>query len=339
MSPQKLDLIAKPNEHAFAPFVRILGKGKTGSRSLTRDEARSAMRMILQGQVKEVQLGAFLMLLRVKEESADELSGFVEAAREVIAAPTGIFVDLDWSSYAGKRKHLPWFLLAALTLADNGLRIFMHGTSGHTKGRMYTENVLRALGIEPATTWPEVSMALDQTRFAFMPLGNLCPPLQTMIDLRNDLGLRSPVHTLVRLLNPLRAPHSLQSIFHPAYALHHQRAAANLDQPHASVFKGEGGEIERKPEAMCKVYSVHDGVLSEEAWPKLIEGRQEQPENLDIEHLRAVWRGNANDEYGELAIIGTLAIALHLLGKATADEDATRLAKDYWENRDHDRLT
>ena len=338
MSPQKLDLIAKPNEHAFAPFVRILGKGKTGSRSLTRDEAATAMRMILNGDVKEIQLGAFLMLLRVKEESAEELAGFVDAARADIAAPTDIGVDLDWSSYAGKRKHLPWFLLSALALADSGLRVFMHGASGHTKGRIYTENVLQALGIEPAETWPDVGAALERSNFAFMPLRNLCPPLQAMIDLRNELGLRSPVHTLVRLLNPLLAPCSLQSIFHPAYALHHQRAAALLGQPHSAVFKGEGGEIERKPEALCKVYSVHAGALGEESWPKLIDGRQEQPDDLDIEHLRNVWRGTATDEYGELAIIGTLAIALHLLGRATNCGEAMEHAKNRWKNRNRDRL-
>ncbi len=348
MSPQRLDhaapgliahsLIAKANEHAFAPYVRILGKGKTGSRSLTRDEARTAMQMILRGQVKDVQLGAFLMLLRVKEESADELAGFVEAARDVIAAPTDISVDLDWSSYAGKRKHLPWFLLSALALADNGLRVFMHGASGHTQGRIYTENVLNALGVDSSSTWSEVGADLDRTNFAFMPLLDLCPPLQAMIDLRNDLGLRSPVHTLVRLLNPLQAKYSLQSIFHPAYALHHQQAAANLHQPHSSVFKGEGGEIERKPEALCKVLSVHDGVLSEETWPKLIDGRQEQPEILDVEYLRNVWRGGANDAYGELAIIGTLAIALRLVNRAESPEAALELAKDYWKDRNPERL-
>ena len=338
MSPQHLDLIAKPNEHAFAPFVRILGKGKTGSRSLTRDEACTAMRMILQGEVKDVQLGAFLMLLRVKEESADELTGFVEAARDVIAAPANISVDIDWSSYAGKRKHLPWFLLSALALADNGLRVFMHGASGHTKGRVYTENVLNALGIQSSSTWSDVSIGLDQTNFAFMPLRNLCTPLQSMIDLRNDLGLRSPVHTLVRLLNPLRAPYSLQSIFHPAYAQHHQQAAANLGQLHSSVFKGEGGEIERKPEAVCKVYSVHEGVLSEEAWPKLVDGRQEQPENFDVEHLRNVWRGNANDEYGELAVVGTIAIALRLLGRVENFDEALQFAKKWWVDRNPERL-
>lgn len=332
-----LDLIAKPNEHPFAPFVRILGKGKTGSRSLSREEARTAMGMILRGEVKDVQLGAFLMLLRVKEESADELAGFVEAARDSITAPA-LAVDLDWSSYAGKRRQLPWFLLSALILADSGLRVFMHGAGGHTQGRLYTESALRALGIEPATGWSEVEQALNTRQFAFMPLEHLCPPLQAMIDLRNDFGLRSPVHTLVRLLNPLRAAHSIQSIFHPPYALRHQQAAADLGQAHAAVFKGEGGEVERKPEAVCSVYSVHDGVLGEESWPRLVEGRQEQPEILDIEHLRRVWRGTAGDAYGELAVTSTLAIALRLLGKAENPEQAMALAGVCWERRDRGRL-
>ncbi len=332
------DLIAKPNEHRFAPYVRILGKGKTGSRSLTREEARIAMEMILRGQVKDVQLGAFLMLLRVKEESADELTGFVEAARAQIDAPTALTADLDWSSYAGKRKHLPWFLLSALTLADHGVRVFMHGAGGHTKGRLYTESALNALGIASCENWQDVASALDKTQFAFMPLRHICPPLQAMIDLRNEFGLRSPVHTLVRLLNPLSAPHSMQSVFHPAYALNHQQAAVDLAQPHASVFKGEGGEIERKPEAQSKVYSVHDGVMSEETWPKMIEGRQEQDEQLDIELLRGIWRGITSDEYGELAIIGTLAIVLRLLQRADNPQAALVLAEEYWQQRDKSRL-
>jgi anthranilate phosphoribosyltransferase len=332
------ELIAKPNEHAFAPFVRILGKGKTGSRSLTRAEALVAMTMILQGQVKDVQLGAFLMLLRVKEESADELAGFVEAARESINAPDGIAVDLDWSSYAGKRRQLPWFLLAAMTLADQGLRIYLHGAGGHTSGRLYTEGALNALGIAPSQDWSEVERNLDQTNFAFMPLRYLCPPLQRMIDLRRDFGLRSPIHTLVRLLNPLGAHYSIQSIFHPPYALRHQKAAADLGQPHASVFKGEGGEVERKPEAVCTVYSVHNGELSEEVWPKLVDGRQEQPQQLEIDHLRNVWRGEARDDYGELAVIGTLAITLRLLGRAESPPQALALAGEYWQERKRERL-
>jgi anthranilate phosphoribosyltransferase len=336
MNPQ--NPIAPPAEHAFALFIRALGKGKTGSRALTRAEAEQALAMILRGEATQAQIGAFLMLLRVKEESADELAGFVGAARAYIQAPRDIAVALDWSSYAGKRRQLPWFLLSALTLADRGLRVFMHGSGGSTAGRLYTEAALRALGIEAAQNWHAVAQALDRDQFAFMPLRNLCPPLQALIDLRREFGLRSPVHSLVRLLNPLAATHSIQSIFHPPYALRHQRAAADLGQRHASVFKGEGGEVERKPEALCTVYSVHDGVCAEEVWPKLVEGRQEQPPQLDIEQLRRVWRGAARDDYGELAVTGTLAIALRLLGRADTPARALALAGEYWQQRRRERL-
>ena len=105
-------------EHPFAQYVRILGKGKSGSRSLTLEEARSAMTMLLNGEVEDVQLGAFLMLLRVKEESPEELAGFVHAVRDSLSLPW-LSVDLDWASYAGKRRQQAWYLLAALALAKS----------------------------------------------------------------------------------------------------------------------------------------------------------------------------------------------------------------------------
>ena len=52
-------------EHSFAEYIRILGKGKKGSRPLTQDEAYRSMKMIMAGEVLPVQLGAFLMLMRV----------------------------------------------------------------------------------------------------------------------------------------------------------------------------------------------------------------------------------------------------------------------------------
>ena len=54
-----------PVEHPFAEYIRILGRGKKGARSLTQDEAHRAMSMIMNDEVEPLQLGAFLMLLRV----------------------------------------------------------------------------------------------------------------------------------------------------------------------------------------------------------------------------------------------------------------------------------
>ncbi len=325
-------------EHPFAETIRILGKGKKGSRSLTQHEAYHAMLMILADQALPVQLGAFLMLMRVKEETPEELAGFVLAARESInLASHGVSVDLDWSSYAGKRRHLPWFLLSALLLAENGITVFMHGSSGHSAGRLYTQDMLGYLGLKPANSIEQAEQQLQQHRFSYLSLEQFCPKLHEIIELRPILGLRSPVHTLVRMLNPFNAAYSIQGIFHPGYRPVHQQASALIQQPHMAVLKGEGGETERNPDMDCLVQSVHDGVLSDENWPALFPRRHMKPEQLDPEQLALVWQGSVCDEFAEASIIGTAAIALKLLGQADSQAQAQQKATEYWQNRKKQR--
>lgn len=320
-------------EHPFAEFIKILGKGKKGARPLTQDEAYRAMQMILAEQVEPIQLGAFLMLMRVKEETAEELAGFVQAARESFVMPEKISVDLDWSSYAGKRRHLPWFILSVLLLAENGIKIFMHGAGGHTAGRVYTEQVLAALDIETAKEFTHVAEQLNERNFSYLPLHCFCPKLAEMIELRPLMGLRSPVHTLVRLLNPLRAQHSMQGIFHPSYRAVHQHAALLLGQENMTVIKGEGGETERNPDVECLAQSVFAGQLQDETWAALFSRRHLKEENLEPSQLQAVWQGQVEDEFATATIIGTAAIALKSLGKVQTQEQAHELATLYWQER------
>lgn len=324
-------------EHLFAEYIRILGKGKHGSRPLTQDEAYRAMRMIIADEVLPIQLGAFLMLMRVKEETPEELAGFVRAARESIAVGAGRnLADLDWSTYAGKRRHLPWYLLSALLLAENGVRVLMHGAKGPAAGRLYTEDMLGYLGLPAATSPEQARQQLQARSFSYLSLEHFCPKLHEIIELRPILGLRSPVHTLVRLLNPFNADYSIQGIFHPGYRPVHQLAAQLLNQPHAAVLKGEGGETERNPDMKCLVQSVHCGALSDEEWPPLFAQRHVKPETLEPEHLAEVWRGKRTDDYAEASVIGTAAVALKLLGKAGTQEDAQQLATDFWNHRAKD---
>ena len=327
-------------EHPFAAYVRILGRGKTLSRSLTIEEAETAMAMILRGEVRPEQLGAFLMLLRVKEETPEEIAGFVRGARATFDVPDPLpEVDLDWSSYAGKRRQLPWFLLAALTLAQDGLRIFMHGTEGHTPGRLYTRATLEALGLPIATSLADAARRIEAEGFAYLPLEGMSPRLYDMIQLRLVLGLRSPVHTLARMLNPFEAPYQLQGIFHPSYMAIHQGAAQLLGQPHMAVFRGEGGEIERRPNKPCEVLSVDDGALGAQDWPPMLASSQQpRDEVMDIGRLVGFWRGEVADDYASAAVTGTLAIALRTLGRAADPGAAQALAETLWAARDRERL-
>ena len=326
-------------EHPFAPYVRILARGRTISRALTQDEAREAMTMILAGEVEQVQLGAFLMLMRYKEETPEEVAGFVEACRAALEAPPQVAVDLDWSSYAGKRRQLPWFILSALLLAQSGVRIFMHGTEGHTPGRLYTRETLEVMGLPVASNLAEAAAHIAETNFGYVPLEGLSPVLREIIDLRPILGLRSPIHTIARMINPLGAPAMLQGVFHPSYTDTHQIGAQLLGQVHMSVFKGEGGEIERRPNKPLVVKSLHDGVASEAEWPPLLPAtRQPHDDDMDTSRLTAVWRGDVEDDYAVAAVTGTVALALATMGRAGNPAEAQAQAEAMWQARDRGRL-
>lgn len=316
----------------FAQYIRSLGRGKHGSRSLTQAEAGEAMRLILAGRVAPEQLGAFLMLLRVKEESAEELAGLVQAARAGLPAAAGTVATLDWPAYAGKRRHLPWFVLAALLLAGHGIPVLMHGAPAGNQ-RVHAAHALKTLGIAPCASLMHAQQALATTGFAYLPLAAYAPALQTLLDLRELLGLRSPVHTVVRLLNPSGAEHSLQGIFHPGYQTLHIEAASRLGDRHVAVLRGEGGEAERNPERPCQVAFLREGVVEWESWPLISPGHHAKPERLELSRLAGLWTGEITDPYGTAAVLGSAAIGLRLTGRAGNAEQAMQLAGRLWAAR------
>lgn len=328
--------------HPFAKFVAILGRGKTKQRHLTPEESREAMQMILRDQALPEQIGAFLMLLRLKEESPGEIAGFTLGARDTMQMPDDIpQVDIDWSTYAGKRIQLPWYTLSVLALVSAGHKVLMHGTEGHTPGRLYTREVLERLGFAPATSLDEAASQIRDRRFAYVPLEVLSPMLRHLIDLRPILGLRSPVHSFSRMLNPFGAPVMMQGIFHRGFMDIHAGAAQLLDQPRMAVFRGEGGEIERRPNKPTQVWMTHgqDKPLVE-TWPALTE-QPHQPANtdMDVGDLVKTWHGDLKQDYALASVIGTIAITLRTMGKASSIEQGEAMARDIWDARDKGFVT
>ncbi|WP_415884284.1 glycosyl transferase family protein [Neptuniibacter sp. QD34_54] len=320
-------------EHKFAPFVRILGKGKNGTRSLSREEAEAAMAMILDGEVTPEQLGAFLMLLRVKEEAPEELAGFADAVRSRYSVGREMQVDLDWSTYAGKKRRHTWYLLVALCLASHGYRVFMHGSKGHTPGRIYVEDMLSLFNLNPCQDWSETEAELDRVNFAYMSVDQFCPPLGEIIQLRPILGLRSPVHTLCRMLNPADAPASIDGVFHPAYGPMHQKTAQLLGVKRNVTMRGDGGEAEIRPDTECLLQWSDNGELTEYDWPRIVEKRFIKEVELPLQTLLDVWKGEGEHEYGYKAIISTMAVVLRLLGESAEMPELLEKAEQLWKSR------
>lgn len=315
----------------LAPYVRILGRGPGRSRSLTRDEAREAMSLMLTGAAAPEALGALLMLLRMKGEVAEEIAGFAEAAQATCG--TGCAADLDWPSYAaGRTRGLPWFLLSARLVAQAGHRVVLHGFNGADAA---VRAGLAPTGIPTAETAEAASRLMDRDGLVYRPVETMAPALFGLLSLRDIFGLRSCVNTVCRMLNPSRARASVQGVFHPSYRLLQADAAQLLGWDALCVIKGGGGEFERNPAKEIAGFGLRKGLRWEASAPALTaETRRMNDGERDPAALTALWCGARVDPFAEAIVTGTAALALQTLGVAAPQETAETL----WQQRDRRAL-
>ena len=317
----------------FKHFIRMIGRGQRAGRTLTMQEAEQAMSMVINGQATAEQKGAFLMLLRVREETAEELAGFSQAFRTF--TPDNISklaVDLDMGCYAGKRRHLPWFLLAVMLLAQSGKRVFLHGTHEPDSKRLYLKEVLPQIGFDVSQNPEQAQIALQKFGFAYMDLKHINPQLDDIIQLREQFGLRSCANTLARMLNPSNAAHSLQGIFHRKVDEKHQQTATLLKDQNVLCFRGEGGEVEFNPLRDVTLHLSRNTQQSSDEVTATCESFITKPQELDAKKMVDVWTGQADDIYANHAVVGTLSLMLVLVDKLDWTE-AYQQAQQMWRER------
>jgi anthranilate phosphoribosyltransferase len=315
----------------FSHYVAILGRGPGRSRALTRDEARDAFAQLLAGDVDPHQVGAFLMLLRYRGEDADEIAGLVEAAQATLPAMPRI--ALDWPSYgAGRTRGVPWFLLAARALGQAGVRVLMHGSNAFGTS-MSAADCLSMLGIDSVRDSDDVAEALDRIGFAYLPIERLAPEVSRLLALRRLFGLRSPVNTVARLLDPARAPAGISGVFHPRYIDVHIRVAEKLGRPRLLVLKGGGGEAERSPIKAGNAFLWDkDAGRSEIMFPPVHSAADQGGVDSPTDLLK-VWRGDIAPKRAMATIHTTIAVALVACGRSTDSQAALSDAERIWSER------
>ncbi len=119
--------------------------------------------------------------------------------------------------YAGKREAAgqPWHLLAAKILADNGHKVLMHGYHDRQSGRLHAEDYLDKFAITKAESAEDAKRVLETQNIVYLPLSAFAPQAETMIGWKNRYGLRTPINTVVRALNPGQATVGIRGSFHP----------------------------------------------------------------------------------------------------------------------------
>lgn len=320
---------------SLSQYIHAMGRGPSRGRSLTRAEAADAMRQILAGTAAPESVGALLMLMRYRGETAEEVAGLTDGARDQVAAWHNVPAAVDWPSYAaGRSRGLPWFLLSALLIAKAGRPVLLHGWNSHQGKASDVRTAVEALGIGIVNAPNQAKSALDADGIAYAPLQDMHPDLLRVLRLRDVLGLRSAVNTVCRMLNPSSATATVQGVFHPSYRALQQDAGHLLDQQNLMVIKGGGGEFERHPAKSCILFGLRDGEPFEiAAQPLLQEHRRLATEGADLGHLLSVWTGKASDPWAEAIVTSTSAIALMAADPALDLLKASEQADVLWQSR------
>lgn len=242
-------------------LIREIGRGAKGARDLSRSDAEGLFAAMLDGEIDELQLGALLIGLRIKGESAEELLGFkaaLDARTPQIFLPDGSPHLVVIPSYNGARRQPNLVPLLALMLAKSGVPVLIHGRYDFDT-RVDPAEMMAALGIVRAGTVTEAAQLLAEQRIAFIDLARLVPGLDRLLALRPRLGLRNSGHSLVKLLDPLRGRSvRLVAVTHPEY-LEKMHQFLLADGGRALLLRGTEGEAYANPRRRPQLETFVDG--------------------------------------------------------------------------------
>ena len=249
-----------------ARFIKEIGRGKDGARSMTRADACILYSAMLARRVSDLELGAILLSMRIKGESVDEIAGFLDAAEasfEPLDAPAdSAFAPVVIPTYNGARHMANLTPLLVLLLAREGVPVLMHGVL-EDPSRVTSAEILQLLGVPLAHSVVAAEAQLARGAPAFMPITALAPQMAALLALRQVLGVRNSTHTLVKIMQPFRQPAlRLSSYTHPEY-LSMLTAYFATAAPHARgdafLMRGTEGETVANVKRAQQIDWLHQG--------------------------------------------------------------------------------
>ena len=231
---------------------------------LSRNEARGTMAVIMAGEATDAQIAGFLVALRAKGETADEITGCAEAMREhvlrVRPARTDL-VDVVGTGGDGANTY-NISTAAALLAAAAGAAVAKHGNRA-VSSASGSADVLEALGFQLELPPERIERSIDELGFGFLFAQAHHPAMRHAAPVRRELATRTVFNVLGPLTNPAGARALVLGVYSPELGRTLADALVQLDATRAYVVHGSGGIDELSPCGPNLVFEVDDGRVTE----------------------------------------------------------------------------
>lgn len=228
---------------------------------LSLDDAAAVLSEIMAGNASEIQIAAFLVALRTKGETVEELAGLARTMR-ALAARVEVSSDdlLDTAGTGGGRRTFNVSTTAALIAAGARCTVAKHGNRSAT-GLSGSADVLEALGARIDLGPDAVARCIDEVGFGFMFAPAHHQATRYVMPVRRELAVRTIFNFLGPLTNPAGATRQLIGVSDPSYLETMAGALALLGTKHALLVSSEDGLDELSISAPTRVVEVIDGRL------------------------------------------------------------------------------
>lgn len=313
-------------------FKPIIAKVATGS-PLTREEAEKAFDQILSGEATLAQMGAFLMALRVRGETVEEISGAVAAMRAKMLRVKAPADALDIVGTGGDNSG-SWNVstLAAILAAATGLKIAKHGNRA-ASSKSGAADVLTALGVKVGIDPAGIERCIDQAGVGFMFAPAHHSSMRHVAPVRVELGTRTIFNLLGPLSNPAGVKKQVIGVFSESWMMPVAETLKNLGSTDVWVVHGSDGLDEITTTGETKVIALKNGTLSSfTVTPDDAGLPRANPDDLkggdgahNAKALMAVLDGERS-AYRDIAVLNAAA-ALVVAGRAETLDEAARIVE------------
>lgn len=225
-------------------WIKAVGTGKKGSRDLSYDEAVAAAHAIARGESTDAQTAAFFMAVRMKGESNEEIMAFIDVFRRY-SLPYASFSDsLNCAGPYDGRHLFPVTIPVGLLLASVGFPQVLHGSDSlPPKLGTSIRELLEGLGVRTELSVRDWETVFTSSKMGFIWTDQTCPALAQIRRVREEIGLRTFINTVEKVLNPVHSQNMIIGVNHRTAMQHLVQILPKAGLQKAMIVQGmEGSE-------------------------------------------------------------------------------------------------
>lgn len=304
-------------------------------RDLTASEAQDALQQIIEGKVGVERTTAFLLGMRSKGETIEELTNFVKVMRNAAISPdVSVGGAVDLCGTGGDNSGTFNISTAAMfVVAGAGVPVLKHGNRS-VSSQSGSADVLEALDIVATLQKEQIEHVFDEINACFMMAPNFHPAMKHVMPARQVLGIRSFFNTMGPLLNPAGVRRQVVGAFDKRTAGQIARILANLDSERVYSVHARDGLDEFSLSAPTFVYEIEGNELKEEHEfdaaslgfdPVSLQDLQGGDRFYNAGIIRSVLEGNAEPAHRNIVLLNA-TFGIHVSGKADSLQQAKEMA-------------